>query len=451
VKLKIDLQSILISLMGMLTAFFSWDGNYEGGDIALARSSFLGEETIDLWGSISGLFYGYLPNLFLPWGAWLLLLQISLTVIGLMIIRNCILMNSNLEKFCFFIFSYLILNFNSFLTRDSTMSSFFVVGLALIIKSNISSPDKLKKASILGYLLISFATSFRPWLFLVVSLIFICMQKITLKFFPALIAFSMLPLLFNVFAYTSSDFRKVHPEVQVIVMDIASMSCLSSSNQTRSAGTKILNQLNNTLYSNSEICSSFRINTWQSVANWQLTKTQINRDTSFDNNLSNSRILISSKTIEQSYQKIRESWINYIKLNFRDYIQIKFVQFAQLGIAGDTSGFRIQNRINFFGLISGLYFVLFDLVITLHLLSVLITFLVGIVVIYRYLSEYSIREVLLFKSVTISFTFLFTWLTISTIAFIGDNGRYTYLSSFIFYLLLIFGVKKFHSKSTEKI
>jgi hypothetical protein len=45
-----------IIFLSITSTIFSWDGSYEGGDIAAARRSFLGQNPIDLWGGFSGFF-----------------------------------------------------------------------------------------------------------------------------------------------------------------------------------------------------------------------------------------------------------------------------------------------------------------------------------------------------------------------------------------------------------
>jgi hypothetical protein len=42
--------------------------------------------------------------------------------------------------------------------------------------------------------------------------------------------------------------------------------------------------------------------------------------------------------------------------------------------------------------------------------------------------------------IVFSFLFLFCWVIFTSIAYIGDNGRYTYLSSFVFYIFLFLGL-----------
>ena len=100
---------LFIICLSAASTIFSWDGSYEGGDIAGARRSFLGQNPIDLWGGFSGFFYGNIPNFILPWGLWLLFLQMICAVTGLILISKHIGLSNKTQHLLFFILSYLIL------------------------------------------------------------------------------------------------------------------------------------------------------------------------------------------------------------------------------------------------------------------------------------------------------------------------------------------------------
>ena len=130
----------IISILSVSAAFFGWRGDFEGGDIAVARRSFRGDFPIDLWGSFGGFFYGSIPNQPISWGMYLYLFQIFLTTLALFSLQKVFLKsNSLLPKFSFYIFSYIFLCFSTTLTRDSTMASCIVFCFRCRIKIYINN------------------------------------------------------------------------------------------------------------------------------------------------------------------------------------------------------------------------------------------------------------------------------------------------------------------------
>jgi hypothetical protein len=91
---------------------------------------------------------------------------------------------------------------------------------------------------------------------------------------------------------------------------------------------------------------------------------------------------------------------------------------------------------------SGLFFIPFDTVISLHLLSPVLTFLLGIIIVILSLSRITIYRLINTREIVFAFLFLSCWILNTSIAYIGDNGRYTYLSSFVFYIFLFLGISR---------
>lgn len=439
-----------IVCLSIATLIFSWDGSYEGGDIAAARRSYLGENPIDIWGAFSGIFYGNLPNTLLPWGLWLLIIQISVTSTGLVLVFRSIKINNAIYTFAFFTLAYVILSFTGYLTRDSTLTSLYIFGVGLIFRS-------IKLINYLDYvyfytgiLLIVLAMAFRPWLGFAAILPILYLSKSRLKIIFLSFSLIVLPFSLDRISYLSNDFNSVHPEFQVIISDLSSMTCLSSNQVTRERGTFILNEFGNTSYSMSEICNDYRINTWQSVGRWSVKSSELGSNTGLDGIQSTSKIQISSDLTDSKVGKIRNAWINYIFDHPKDYFQIKLVHATQIGFAGDTWGLRILAAENFMDHISGLFFIPFDLLISFHLLSPIMTLLFGFLIIYIKLNKFSLASVVKNREIVFAFLFLLIWLFLSSIAYIGDNGRYTYFSSFIFYIFILRGTYNLKNSSESK-
>lgn len=436
---KISLSIIILSISSTI---FSWDGNYEGGDIAGARRSFLSENPIDLWGGFNGFFYGNIPNIVFPWGMWLLILQMICATIGLILISKQIKFTNKTQHILFFALSYLILSFSGYLTRDSTMTSFYVFGCGLILFSNNLSQTSKKVMFFTGTLFIVLAIAFRPWLFFAVLLPAIFLRKFNLKNLIFISILTVAPLCIENLSYLTTDYKKVHPELQVMISDVSSMTCLSTNNKVRDTGTELLNRFSNTTYSNYDICRDFRLNTWQSVGSWSLNISEIGLEAFIDASSRYSKILISSNMTTKSYTEIRNSWLKIITNNPKEYLQIKSIQASQLMISGDTFGLRLLNANTFKDSVNGLYFIPFDTVISLHFLSPIITLVIGLIIIILSLSKVTIKKLIKTREIVFAFLFVFFWLLTTTVAYIGDNGRYTYLSSFIFYVYLFLGVSR---------
>ena len=342
----------------------------------------------------------------------------------------------------FFALCYLILSFSGYLTRDSTMTSFYILGCGLILLSNNFSKMSKKATFFIGTILIVLAVAFRPWLFFAALLPAIFLRRFNLKNFTFIIVLILSPLCIERLMYLTTDYKEVHPQLQVIISDVASMTCLSTSNEVRQNGIALLNRFSDTTYSDKEICGDFRVNTWQSVGGWSLNLSEIGLEAFNEASSRQSKILISSNMKTDKYNEIQNSWLSFIAKFPKDYLQIKSIQLNQLMISGDTFGLRIIDASTFKEYMSGMFFIPFDTVISLHLLSPALTFLFGIIIVILSLSRITIYRLINTREIVFSFLFLSCWILATSIAYIGDNGRYTYLSSFIFYIFLFLGISR---------
>lgn len=441
-QIKSRYTSLFVIFLSITSTILSWDGRYEGGDIAGARRSFRGPNPIDLWGGFNGFFYGNIPNFILPWGLWLLILQMICTTTGLILISKHVKLINNTRHLMFFVLSYLILSFSGYLTRDSTMTSLYILGCGLILFSNNLLKTSEKAIFIFGTLIIVLAVAFRPWLFFAALLPAIFLRKFNFKILIFSIILIVSPLCFEKLAYLTTDYKSVHPELQVIISDLSSMTCLSTTGDVRNKGTELLNRFTHTSYSTGEICGDFRLNTWQSVGSWSLNPSEIGLEAFNEASSRQSKILISSDMTSNDYTEIKNSWLNFILKNPKDYLQVKSIQASQLLISGDTFGLRVLDAKTFKNYVAGLYFIPFDTAISLHLLSPTLTLLIGFIIIILGLSKMTIDKLIKAWEIVFSFLFLFCWVLTTSIAYIGDNGRYTYLSSFIFYIFIFLGLSR---------
>jgi len=446
---KYNSEILAVIASALLISMSSWRGDFEGGDIAAARKSFLSDSPIDIWGGFSGFFYGNLPNSFVSWGVSLLALHMVLSALGLILIRGVFLAPKTFySKSLFLMSSYLILNFNSFLTRDSTLLSFLLIGFGLWLKGLQETRifvSKIYRFS--GLTSIAIGCSFRPWISISVAVLILGLRsqfkaknsKITTVILLSVIAVS--PIAIDTLTYIGSDLRKVHPELQVISMDAASFACYSNNKETRSKGIEILNAIGTKKYSHSQICENYQPNTWQSVAFWKLDPKDakgLGIET-YSNANQQDLVEIPTRIALKNYKETRNLWVTTILNDPKSYFQIKISQFTQIMFAGDSPGIRLislMKESQVLGLLKGIVLVPYDLFESLHFMAPVTIIFTGII--YLVVKSRHLLVGIAFSRLEIFYLFLFplSWSIATAIAFIGDNGRYVYPSTLLFLLLL---------------
>ena len=447
-------NKVIILFISVFALFFGWQGNFEGGDIAAARRSFLGVAPIDLWGSFSGLFYGLIPNQPIPWGMYLYLFQILLTTLSLVGMQKIFIMSNNvLPRLSFYIFSYIFLCFSTTLTRDSTMATFVIFGISIILNnSNLQKPSAFKYC--LAIIFISTGISFRPWLApIVLIIIFFLVKKNQSKYLVILLTFLglSLPFISNNSVYTFTNIKKVYPELQVLIQDGGSIACLSSYEKSRIEATEFLNFFNGSSYSNAEICKNYRLNTWTTLGNWQMRYQEagLNREPKPDYNDKRTPIIfINTSLSSERYGEIRSSWEVLISSNPKEYFRIKFIEFNQLLLLGDTSQLLFLNELkktdnsSVKSVVAAIFFMPWDLFIYFHLLAPLPIVLFFCTLVIFFSRGNTIISVVKNKNFVFSNLFMIIYLILSTLAYIGDTGRYMYLPSLIYWYFMSISLKK---------
>jgi hypothetical protein len=251
-----------------------------------------------------------------------------------------------------------------------------------------------------------------------------------------LIVLALLPIGLEKLTYTITEYKEVHPELQVIIADLSTMTCLSNDNKVREKGNVILNRISGTKFEVKDICADFRLSSWGSIGSWALSQSELNDINLKIEQQKYSKITISSNLSNTSYLEIREDWARFILGNPKAYLEAKSIQANQVLLSGDTFGLRIFNANNFKDQIAGFFFLLYDLSISLHLLSPIVTLIFGTLVLVIVFSKLPIYLLLRNRNIVAAYSFIGAWIILTTVAYIGDNGRYTYLSSFIFYFLI---------------
>ena len=446
---RIKSEFVILIFLSTMISWSSWTGNYEGGDIAAARKSYLSFYPIDIWGGFSGFFYGNVPNFFFNWGLNLLLFQMICTTLGLFLIRKEFHgKKSKYISFGYLTCSFVILNFVSYLTRDSTILSLLILGLGIFIKGLKVTPKYRRNLFLIsGVFAMTTACAFRPWISLSVAVLILALLALLatglspiLKVFLFVIL-AISPLTLDALTYLNNDMRRVHPELQVIAMDAASFACYSNDSEPQTKGMEILSKINNEKINRSQVCANYRPNTWQSIAYWKLSAEGASRlgvKNLPDETLIN-KIAIKTDIQKNNYDNIRNQWIRTILSEPKSYFQIKLSQFAQVMVAGDTVGFRIlnlNNQFNAISLVKAIFLSPYDLIISLHLISPIVVLFLGWAFLIFSLREFKIKEIFGRSDLFYFLSFPLVWCIATTIAFIGDNGRYIYAACLLFLVLL---------------
>jgi len=443
-----------LSIIALFLAFSGWKSNFEGGDISLARKSYLSENPVDIWGGFSLFFYGNIPEFVLHWGAILYIGQLSLTYIGLLIFSTTLNLENKISRYLFYFTSYSALAFSTSLTRDSTMTAFLILGSSLLsLNSKKKSQEYLRV--FLGVALICVGFSFRPWLSIcgfLIYLIFKSKNYLYLNYFLALFLI-LTPFLLDQISYFTKDIERVHPELQVIVLDLSTLSCQTSNKELSNKVVEIIKTIDPKSFKHNSLCANLKWSTWQSVGKWDyeaIEKSKIDTLSESINENGNDLIRLSGNLSQADFSDIRINWMKVIIENPKDYLQIKIYQAMQLGIAGDFFTIIPRNILesdkNLLQIIEPIVYLPYNFIISFHMLSPFVSFLISALVIIVSLRKKLIEEVFMDRSLFLIYTFLFLWLGISTLAFIGDNGRYVYLSSLIYNLALISKLHKFQIK-----
>ncbi len=402
---------------------------FSGEDVVNARNNYLSGSKLDFWGGTSSLVYGNFPSFGIRWQVVLALVQISLTTLGLVIMLGAssrITQNKGLN----FIAVYSALMFSSQMTRDGLMFSLLVLGLALMIESageNISL-----KLFCCSLVLIIFSLSFRPWVSAaVLPIIFMILGKTRIKKFKLLsvvlaILIMGFPIANEVTITKSISLQKSYPEQMVMLMDVASSYCYSNNNETALKAKIALDLFSEGKAISDNACNLYRPDTWISLSNPR-TVSAAAVETDFS--------LIQPNDFKK-FEKLRSTWVEIIISDPVTYLQNRIHFAGKLIVGSDTRGLGFFAAESTTEKISALFRVFYEVGITFHLYSVAA---ICIFLLYFPIMRYrrTLNSGVILDELT--FTLLFSmliWIILSSIAYVGSNGRYTYSITILCLILL---------------
>ncbi|CAN2171107.1 hypothetical protein MCEMRE185_00059 [Candidatus Nanopelagicaceae bacterium] len=425
----IKANSALVFLAGLFI-FLIQIPSYYGEDIVNARNNLLTGSRTDFWGGVSTLIYGNIPDIVVRWQIWLALFQVLITTLSLIALFNEHKFG-RIRKFIEWILIYISLVFASQMTRDGLMFSIIISSFALLKISHNSKYPRLLLLSGLASLV--FGMSFRPWLSLAAIPIAFAVASFSgwnLKRFYAIwisIGLVVTPLLIEQSAATALELNQSYPQQQVMIMDAASTYCFTNNYQTSLKAREILQLFTNDLSFPDRACQFFRTDTWLSLTNSGTASSQ---------NLKSDFWLIPAGN-ETKYTKLQNDWLQLLIKDPISYLQNKSVFFTKLAIASDSRSLSISRAETAQEKISGAVRAPYELLIGLHFFSVAVT-----VILLFYIPAWNLfkrkTNALILEKFTLSvLSSILLWTLLSSIAYIGSNGRYTYTITIIALVLLV--------------
>ena len=436
-----------IFLLGFFFFAAQYPANFLGSDVSGARENFTNNYRTDFQGAVQTLTYGLIPDNFLTWSTWLLFIQITSSAFGLTLIKRNLRSDISLKaKVTFTFFVYLTFSLSSQGTRDGTMLSLAILGIGLCLES---LREKSVYLVISGVLILLWAGSLRPWVSLAIPLLIFSISKVVgnslfqVKLRSILVGASItivftLTCIFAEYSLVKQlDLKPSYPEQQVMVMDLTATYCWSNNAVTASRAQAALTNFYADEQFKLNICQFFRPDTWVSLRDSKYPSTE---------SLISSFSLIVPED-EVRYQSVRETWIDIIRNDPVTFLQVKYAFASKLLIGSDSREILLPNfRAFFSGSLSEIQkpirqflFMPFQAVISLHLLSSLASNLFLLVILMRrrvnrLTARFDITPVLLGANLI--------WLSLTSMAYIGSNGRYLYLSSFLVFFITFLNIYK---------
>ena len=427
-----------IYVLSVIT-FFVQIPSYTGEDIVNARINFISGLKLDFWGGTSTLIYGNFPSLGIRWQVGLALLQISMTAFALVSIFGS-RSGFGINKLVELISVYSALLFSSQMTRDGLLFSLLVAGFAVLIRA---ADEKLSlKLFCISMFFIIFSLSFRPWLSAaVLPILFVILRNVKIKRFKlffmslAIIVF-MLPVANEVIISKALNLKKSFPEQMVMLTDVASAYCYTNNYETGRQAKFALDLFSPNEDLSEDACLLFRPDTWIS-----LTQTDKASAISAESEFS----LIQPSELSK-FEKLKSTWIKLIISDPVTYLQNRILFAGKLIVGSDSRGLSVFMAETKLDKAFALFRVFYEFAITFHLYSVGAFF---IYILFFPLLRFgrSTQAGLTLNGLKVAILIAMSlWIFLSSIAYVGSNGRYTYSITLLCLILL---ARDYNSKSSH--
>jgi hypothetical protein len=400
-------------------------------DLWEARANYLSDSPTDFWGGWSSVVFGNFPNILVGWQSNVIALQIAATVLG---IYRLFRGSSGVVQYAVL---YVAIIFSTYNTRDSFIFSLLVLSFSILNKNNskVFSKRRITFQITIFIMVISIAMAMRPWNILSIITLLLAVNFLNPKEKRVIIGksstiitvllISILPLTLELTSTKLSKLESAASIQQVIVMDMASNFCWGSnpkSNEIAAEGLKLFSSSPEFLRN---VCSFYKPNVWVSLIN-PSALSAFERQSGF------ALIKPGEKELQN---KLLQLWKQMILVDPPTYLTNKSMQFSQVVVAGEgrtITLFETKDNKSIKTSLKGLALLPFELLILFHIPSIAFSSLILLIVLVFRIGEKSHWKLAGYLLVA-----NLIWATTTTIAFLGDNGRYTYPITILSFVLLL--------------
>lgn len=423
-KYKRDHFPLLISLFFTALSLISKYPFTGAEDVFNARQNFISGDRLDFWGSFSPWFFSLDKSE--HWTTSYAIIFALMIFFGSFefLKHNPQIFSKPLLFLMYLFLLYSSLFFSLSFSRDGALLSFFWLFFGVWIAAQKAKTGPKNILIALSVLALCTGLSFRPWLS--ASAIFIVIAANS--FYPifdwqyrrpffilTLAIVIMAPLLLDLTFHRYLSFTSSYPQQQVMIMDSASISCLSPTRSQSDQALGILNELaTEKPLTRSVLCGQYYPQNWGSVVFYGAQDG------------ANHAIQLIGPSDGNIYKNFESNWIQLIKSNLPEYIQMKISLGSQFLLAGESSNLRINN-------FSNLLELPYVIAKNARLYSALPMLLLLLIYSWR-VKKYRNQSANVIIQSTL---FYFFFLAISVVAFIGDNQRYILFASVVVLFLTI--------------
>jgi hypothetical protein len=407
--------------------------SFYGEDIVNARENYRYGAKTDFWGGISTLVYSQVPDFIFRWQIWLAIFQITICALGLIKLFCSNKVQSGI-KFPNILVGYSALILSAQMTRDGLMFSLLIVGYAVFSESLDRSN---KKKILFSIFLIAVAFSFRPWLSLSIIPIVALKIRISRVFFSRFILFiiatflAFAPLCIEMGVGHLLSLQRSYPQQQVILMDSAASYCYTNDRLTGSKSREILRTFSSDPAFPTFACQLYRPDTWESLAQSANSSSE-----GF-----NSEFSLIHPGRDSEYENVKSKWISLIFSDPISYAQNKILFFSKILVGSDSRDFSFLSVKPLGSKFFSLYKLPYEIAILGHLYSLMSC--IFIIVLFqqkkaRWRDSFITHGIKLDAVSTVLIISLILWGFLSSVAYIGSNGRYTYSISILVLVIALY-------------
>ncbi len=431
--LKANAFRVLLIIGALSNLIAVWSLN-SGEDITTSRLNYDSGKPNNFLGGFAGLFYSSIPEIWVTWWQMLLIIQGFLVSTGLYLLFRSRATLASRKLFTFIlIFCFITINLGMTLTRDGAMIAFIFFGIG-ILKLGEGFP----LARILGFASIVISLSFRPWLgicLIPILFVYVSRGQHNKRLFTSLISLSLAfaPMGIESVTTITQGLSDAYPQQTVMLHDIASSYCLSTNQKTRDLAFRELEKNSTQKDSLLLLCEFYKPSTWQNIIVPNPEDARISE--------LKAPIRLIQQNEKEKYESLQRSWSGIIRDDPSTYIQNHFFFLSQVLISGESQPLRIQETIksyaydaNFLEILKVMSEIIHtpvSILVRLHIVSPLITIFA---LLFLHSRRRELLKSLMVKSTTLSFAL---WILITTIGFVSDNGRYTYLPILLIWAAVI--------------